>query len=77
MTKRTNILLIYLGVQMMKSSKDVLDLELLNQVVPPAQELSEEEMKSVLGGDCGCGLICTFTGDCKCTNGFSPCWGIC
>lgn len=43
-----------------------------------ARELSEEEMASTIGGDCGCGWICSVTGECTCDNGITVCsWSGC
>jgi hypothetical protein len=43
-----------------------------------ARELSEEEMASTIGGDCGCGWICSSTGECTCDNGITVCsWSGC
>jgi hypothetical protein len=45
------------------------------QTVPFATELSDENLNALFGGGCGCGYICSFTGECGCANGFSVCWG--
>lgn len=58
-------------------NKKVIDLSLLAEVVPSAKELNEDEIKNQITGGhpCGCGWICSFTGDCDCTSGFTKCWG--
>ncbi len=47
--------------------------------VPFATELSDENLETLFGGlasaRCGCGWICSYTGECTCTNGFTICWG--
>jgi hypothetical protein len=43
--------------------------------VPFATELSDENLDQLFGGRCGCGWICSYTGECTCTNGFTICWG--
>lgn len=43
-----------------------------------ARELDASELALAMGGDCGCGWICTVTGECTCTNGFTVCsWSFC
>jgi len=43
-----------------------------------ARELSESELALSMGGHCGCGFICTVTGECTCANGISVCgWSWC
>ena len=50
-------------------------LSTMEQAVPFAAELSDDNLESLFGGACGCGYICSFTGECGCTNGYSVCWG--
>lgn len=38
-----------------------------------ARELDEAELANVAGG-CGCGSVCTITGECTCANGWTVCW---
>lgn len=45
----------------------------MEQAVPFAAELSDENLESLFGGACGCGFVCSFTGECTCTNGASIC----
>jgi mersacidin/lichenicidin family type 2 lantibiotic len=43
-----------------------------------ARELDESELALAMGGSCGCGFVCTVTGECTCTNGFTVCdWSGC
>ena len=53
-----------------------IDQELATQVVPQAVELDDEQLDAVFGGryGCGCGWICSFTGECGCPNGISVCF---
>ena len=50
-------------------------LETMEKAVPFAAELSDENLESLFGGACGCGWVCSLTGECTCTNGASICWG--
>lgn len=53
-------------------------LNLMEQAVPFAAELSDDNLETLFGGlpgGCGCGWLCSFTGECTCTNGASVCWG--
>ncbi|MGO1070343.1 hypothetical protein [Lysobacter sp. CA199] len=48
--------------------------------VPFAEELSDENLEALFGGKpvvCGCGWLCSFTGECGCSNGHSVCVGHC
>lgn len=49
----------------------------MEQVVPMAQELSDENLDLLFGGlmaqICGCGWLCSYTGECGCSNGHSIC----
>ena len=43
-----------------------------------ARELAPDELAAVVGADCGCGWVCTYTGECTCTNGVTVCdWSGC
>lgn len=52
-----------------------IDTSVAEDVVPAAVELGDDELDNLFGGAaCGCGWICTHTGECGCTNGMSVCW---
>ena len=54
----------------------------LHDTVNPAGDIAPEldatELAMVIGGHCGCGWVCTVTGECTCANGFTVCeWSLC
>jgi hypothetical protein len=49
-----------------------MSMNMENSIVPFAEELSDDNLENLFGG-CGCGFICSYTGECTCTNGASIC----
>lgn len=48
----------------------------VGNAVPMAQELADDQLDALFGGlpnVCGCGYICSFTGECGCDNGVTVC----
>jgi hypothetical protein len=37
------------------------------RAVPQMQELSDENLREMMGGDGGCGNFCTYTCECSCS----------
>ncbi len=52
----------------------VINQAIANEVIPMAVELNDAELDNLFGGGCGCGWVCTYTGECGCPNGRTVCW---